>query len=216
MTRMRLPKSSPGRGFKVHIPAQEIHSQTLLSFEESLLARPSGFDPGAWLYLPPYYTEYRYVLGTAGEKPLICVGLNPSTARPGALDNTLKSVQRVAGHNGFDSFLMMNLYAQRATRPGDMDRELSDFLHRENLKAFYYLLGKTGTVWAAWGAVMETRGYLKACMADFVKAGTQAGARWYTAGKRTKKGHPHHPLYLRRDSALEPFDIAAYLADLKG
>ena len=58
---------------------------------------------------------------------------------------------------------------------------------------------------------METRGYLKDCMADFVKAGEAQGARWVSAGPRTKKGHPHHPLYLRRDSLFEPFDMAAYL-----
>lgn len=200
----------------MHIPAASIHSQPLLSFEEALKAPALGFDSHQWLYLPPFYTEYRYVLGTAGVQPLICVGLNPSTAQPAGLDNTLKSVQRVARHNGYDSFLMMNLYAQRATRPGDMDREICAFLHRENLKAFNFLLGKTKTVWAAWGAVMETRGYLAACMADFVKEGIKQGARWYTAGLRSKKGHPHHPLYLKKDSPLEPFDITGYLALLEG
>ncbi|MDD4080565.1 MAG: DUF1643 domain-containing protein [Eubacteriales bacterium] len=200
----------------MHIPAATIHSQQPLSFEEALKAPAQGFDTQRWLYIPPLYDEYRYVLGTAGEQPLICVGLNPSTAQPGALDNTLKSVQRVAASNGFDSFLMMNLYAQRATRPYDMDREVCDFLHRENLKAFRYLLGKAKTVWAAWGAVMETRGYLAACMADFVKEGQRLGARWYTAGKKSKKGHPHHPLYLRKDSPLEPFNVNAYLAELEG
>ena len=198
----------------MHIPEGSIHSQDLLSFEESLAEKALDFDDSQWLYLPPRYLEYRYVLGTAGEKPLICVGLNPSTARPGALDNTLKSVERVARHNGFDSFLMMNLYAQRATRPHDMDREVCDFLHQENLKAFSYLLGKTKTVWAAWGAVMETRGYLKACMADFVAEAEKQGAQWVSAGQRTKKGHPHHPLYLRKDSVFEPFDMAGYLAGM--
>ena len=35
--------------------------------------------------VPPYYTEYRYILGTRGENPLICIGINPSTAQPGDL-----------------------------------------------------------------------------------------------------------------------------------
>jgi len=195
----------------MHIPGNSMHALQLMSFDEALSAKVTGYDGSRWLYLPPFYEEYRYVLGTAGEHPLICVGLNPSTARPDALDNTLKSVERVARHNGFDSFLMMNLYAQRATRPGDMDQKVCGFLHQENLKAFSYLLKRTQTVWAAWGAVMETRGYLKDCMADFVKAGEAQGARWVSAGPRTKKGHPHHPLYLRKDSLFEPFDMAAYL-----
>ena len=200
-----------------HVPGAPIHELALLSFEEAL-ADPGAeaYDRERWLYVPPYYAEYRYVLGTRGERPLICIGLNPSTARPGALDNTLKSVERVARHNGFDSFLMMNLYAQRATIPGDMDRELCDFLHAENLKAFQFLLGQTKTVWAAWGAVMETRGFLRDCMRDFVQAGQEVGARWYTAGSRSKKGHPHHPLYLRKDSSLDPFDVGDYVNSLEG
>ena len=37
--------------------------------------------------------------------------------------------------------------------------------------------------------------------------GQRRGARWYTAGSRSKKkGHPHHPLYLRKDSPLEDFN----------
>ena len=34
---------------------------------------------------------------------------------------------------------------------------------------------------------------------------------WVTFGKRSKKGHPHHPLYLRKDSTPEPFDVEEYL-----
>ena len=199
-----------------HIPKKPMAEPDLLGFEAAKNA-PSGdsYDTRKWLYVPPFYAEYRYVLGTAGSKPLLCVGLNPSTAGPDKLDNTLKSVERVALFNGFDSFLMMNLYAQRATRPGDMDKERCDFLHRENLRAFRFLLHHTQTVWAAWGAVMATRGYLFACVRDFGAVAEEASARWVTAGKRSMKGHPHHPLYLRGDSALEPFDLKLYLWDMQ-
>ncbi len=200
-------------GGSVHIPDREIAGLDLLGFDEALKAEPLlQYDQEQWVYAPPFYAPYRYLLGTAGRKPLICVGLNPSTAEPGRLDNTLKSVQRIALYNGYDSFLMMNLYAQRATRPCDMDRSVCDFLAGENLRAFRYLLGRTKTVWAAWGAVMETRGYLALCMRDFIRAGREEGARWFFAGNRSRKGHPHHPLYLRKDSLLEPFDAEEYLA----
>ncbi|NLE20245.1 MAG: DUF1643 domain-containing protein [Clostridiales bacterium] len=201
----------------MHVPGTSMHQAELKTFEEALSEAPrEEYDRGKWLYVPPYYTEYRYVLGTLGERPLLCVGLNPSTAAPGALDNTLKSVQRVATHNGYDSFLMMNLYAQRATRPRDMDADESGFLRRENLAAFRCLLGRTKDVWAAWGAVMETRGYLRDCVRDFVRQGRAEGARWLTAGRRSAKGHPHHPLYLKKDSPLEPFDAEGYLASWEG
>ena len=66
--------------------------------------------------------------------------MNPSTAAPDALDPTLQSVQRIALSNGYDSFIMFNVYAQRATRPNDMDAALNEHLHAENMAAFRYVL----------------------------------------------------------------------------
>ena len=107
---------------------------------------------------------------------------------------------------------MFNVYAQRATRPQDMEKERNEALHRENMAAFAYALSLSPApaVWAAWGTVIEQRPYLPSCVRDMVDIGEQYGARWFTAGARSKKGHPHHPLYLRKDSVLEPFDARAY------
>ena len=57
---------------------------------------------GVWYYEPHTYQSYRYVLGRVGKHPLVCIGINPSTAQPGALDPTLKSVERLAAANGLD------------------------------------------------------------------------------------------------------------------
>jgi hypothetical protein len=65
-------------------------------------------------------------------------------------------------------------------------------------------------VWAAWGSIIEMRGYLKDCVLDMIDIGRRYNAQWYTAGARSKKGHPHHPLYLRKDSGLDEFDVAEY------
>ena len=199
----------------MHIPSTPTAQIDVLSFREALAqsGRSAAYDPARWIYVPDHYEEYRYILGTRGENPLICIGINPSTAEPDNLDNTLKSVQRIAAFNGFDSFIMFNVYAQRATRPQDMESEENRFLHRENMEAFRYILQAcrgTPAVWAAWGSILDTRGYLKGCVAEMIGIGEDFGAKWYTAGRRTKLGHPHHPLYLRKDSPLDPFDVRAY------
>ena len=123
----------------MHIPKGTTDQLDLLTFREALAAAetPSpDYDITKWLYAPNFYSEYRYILGTRGEHPLICIGVNPSTAEPDHLDNTLKSVERIALGNGFDSFLMFNVYAQRATDPDAMERVCNSLLHRENLEAF--------------------------------------------------------------------------------
>ena len=202
----------------MHIPTADTTEIEVLTFEEALrsAAESAEYDAEKWLYAPNFYSEYRYILGTRGKNPLICVGINPSTAKPDDLDNTLKSVQRIASGNGFDSFLMFNVYAQRATRPDDMERVCNQTLHEENMKAFRYLLsiGEHPAVWAAWGAIIEKRKYLPRCVADMLSISLEYGAQWLCAGPISKKGHPHHPLYLRKDEKLRPFDTETYLRKL--
>ena len=200
----------------MHIPQGTTQQLQLEPFAPALeeALRPSpDYDVDRWLYVPNRYSEYRYILGTRGSRPLICVGINPSTAAPDALDPTLQSVERIALSNGYDSFLMFNVYAQRATRPDDMERLCNPELHAENRKAFRYLLSLSDhpAVWAAWGNIIMKRDYLMDCMRDFAADGQAAGARWYTAGPLLKSGHPHHPLYLKRNTKLLDFDIDAYL-----
>lgn len=202
-----------------HIPSGTTDLLELVTFHRALAAAntPSEeYDIQKWLYAPNFYSEYRYILGTRGSNPLICIGINPSTARPDKLDNTLKSVERIALGNGFDSFLMFNVYAQRATSPDDMERICNPALHRENLEAFRYVLSisPSPSIWAAWGAIIEKRPYLPQCVRDMVAVGQEFGAKWYCAGAITKKGHPHHPLYLRRDEKIKPFPVEEYLEKL--
>lgn len=204
----------------MHIPSVTTDKIELVTFHQALEAanRPSSnYDIEKWLYAPPFYSEYRYILGTRGKNPLICIGINPSTAEPDHLDNTLKSVERIALGNGFDSFIMFNVYAQRATNPDTMERNCNETLHKENLDAFRYVLSisENPTVWAAWGAIIEKRGYLSSCVRDMLAVGEEYGARWCCAGAITKKGHPHHPLYLKKDEKIKPFDVSTYLDKLQ-
>ena len=201
-----------------HIPSSDTVHAGVLTFEEALRPVADDYDRAKWIYVPDHYSEYRYILGTTGSRPLICIGINPSTAAPDRLDNTLKSAQRIALFNGYDSFLMFTVYAQRATVPDDMEKVLNPELHRENMKAFEWILSNVSSpcsVWAAWGALITKRPYLSGCVREMVSVGNRYGACWFTAGPRSKAGHPHHPLYLRSDSRLDPFsDLLPYLDSL--
>lgn len=203
----------------MHIPSGASQCVEILDFAQALRlsGRGADYDSEKWLYVPDFYTEYRYILGTRGENPLICIGINPSTAAPDDLDNTLKSVARIAEGNGYDSWIMFNVYAQRATRPDDMDKSPNARLHEENMRAFEYILknaaagGKAPAVWAAWGTIIEKRPYLKDCLKDMAALAQDYGASWLCAGKCSVKGHPHHPLYLRKDEKTAEFDVEGYL-----
>ena len=213
-----------------------------------------AYDVNKWLYVPPFYAEYRYVLGTKGDGPcatgdgpqskgdgpcrggrslqrgtvlqqrgtvlaewngpengdgsLIVIGVNPSTAAPDALDPTLKSAERIAHFNGYDSFWMMNVYPQRATDPDDMERERNAFLEEQNMAAMKKLLELSSTkdVWCAWGNIIDKRKFLKECVQNIVDTGNNLGANWLQAEKTCKSGNPHHPLYLKADTKLISFE----------
>ena len=201
-----------------HIPSGTTAQIDVLTFREALASANTpnaDYDIGRWLYAPNFYSEYRYILGTRGEKPLICIGINPSTAKPDALDNTLKSVERIAIGNGYDSFLMFNVSPQRATDPNEMDAQPDPALAEENLVWLEAMLAQTRPVmWAAWGTLIEKRPYLPGMMRRMVAITQRYDIPWVTFGKRSKAGHPHHPLYLRKDEAPQPFDVQAYLDEV--
>ena len=58
--------------------------------------------------------------------------------------------------------------------------------------------------------------YVAEGVTDMVNIGEEFGAKWYICGKRSVKGHPHHPLYLKSTLQVDLFtDIKEYLDSLK-
>jgi hypothetical protein len=171
-----------------------------------------SYNPEEWIYECDEINHVRYVLGTVGNRPLLCFGINPSTATPDDLDNTLKSVQRLALNNGFDSWIMMNVYTQRATDPDNMHQLFNEEIHKNNLKFIENILSeKDATIWAAWGTLIEKRPYLKLCLLDIYNLSTNYNCDWVSIGNISKKGHPHHPLYLASSTQAKKFNIEEYI-----
>ena len=88
-----------------HVPTVATTELALLTFREALEAAntPSQeYDIQKWLYAPNFYSEYRYLLGTRGKNPLICIGINPSTAKPDVEHE--KAVVSVAQGNPLHGF----------------------------------------------------------------------------------------------------------------
>lgn len=174
------------------------------------------YENGAWYYEPNSWCDHRYILGRPGSRPLVCVGINPSTANPAALDPTLKSVERLALANGFDGWIMFNVYPQRATDPNDMHTVPNLEWHARNLAWLEAVLQeKQATMWAAWGTLIEKRDYLPDLMRELVAVTDAYHTPWVRFGAVSKAGHPHHPLYLRKDEAPQPFDVKSYLDSMK-
>ncbi len=167
-----------------------------------------------WVYETNKDNTARFILGELGTSPLICIGVNPSTATPDKLDNTLRRVKGFSKSLGYDGWIMLNLYPQRATNPDDLHKEINMFLAMENKEIIeYHFQAINFTIWAAWGKLIEKRPYLKECLENICRHFEQD--RWITVGDLTKDGHPRHPLYLPKNSEVRDFDVNEYLKKLK-
>lgn len=165
-----------------------------------------------WIYSKSSDNKNRFLLGEKGIHTLVCIGINPSTATPNNLDNTLRTVKNRALALGYDSWIMINIYPQRATNPNSLNESLNSKTHKKNIKVIQALFSNANhDIWAAWGTLINIRPYLIPCLHEIVQITLTKNIKWFTIGKKSKKEDPHHPLYLRKNLPLDNFDINKYL-----
>lgn len=151
--------------------------------------------------------RYRYTLTRiwdADKPPILFIGLNPSTADEKTNDPTIRRCMRYAYDWGGGGILMMNLFAFRATKPAEMKRAVDPigFPANNEFLLSYAQATETqgGTVVAAWGAqgAYMGRGYH---VQKMLKEVVDLRCLKILAG-----GEPGHPLYLKSDLRLIPYN----------
>jgi hypothetical protein len=169
-----------------------------------------------WIYINNEDNTSRYVLGTKGDKPVFCFGINPSTAEPDNLDPTLRSVSAISSSNGYDSWIMFNVYPKRDTVFDDIDKVIQDEEHTKNVNAIIETISKYDEVdiWVAFGNHIYGRTYMSYCLKDIYDKLSGIKINWLSIGVN-KSGAPKHPLYQKSTSQLVSFDMNAYINTLK-
>jgi hypothetical protein len=156
------------------------------------------------LYIHSTDNKYRYVLGNKGINPLIVFGINPSIAEPielGKSDPTIEKIKRISNKLGYDTFIMLNLYPQRATNPNDLDRLFNQEIHQRNLIEIEKILKefKHHHVIGAWGNLIHKRAYLKTCLEDINELVKKYEMKWMCFDIN-QSGQPKHPLYVKEET----------------
>lgn len=150
------------------------------------------------LCIPKGDTKKRFLLGKNGHKNLLCVGLNPSTADEKGLDPTSRNIEVIAQKHGYDGWLLVNLYPQRASHPTDLASEKDEELFWQNLKLIDALIIKKQfvipRVLLAWGNNIDSFSatYLKEAVYYLYKM-LEKHVLPYCAIGVTNAGHPYHP-----------------------
>lgn len=168
-----------------------------------------------WLYENNEDNSARFILGTVGEKPLICFGINPSYAEPNNLDDTLIRVSRYAAKydKEYDSWIMLNVYPQRATYLKDLRDSINYTLYKQNTEHIDDVLKQRDLkLWAAWGETTFKRPYLKGCLRSINDIAMRYGCQWVSLGGKK----PYHPLcridgFDLYNTPLLPFNINTFL-----
>ncbi len=167
----------------------------------------------------------RFTLGTSGNNPLICIGLNPSSANRVKPDPTVTKVIGFKNNDStFDSFIMLNLYPQRATDPENIHQVLGKKLHNENIYHIVRILKtiKNPSVLCAWGDLSsKNRNFLiDTCLKDIFDATEHSDIKWHRIkGKFANKIHPLHPQYHLKQGEkykyeLDKFEFKKYVKTL--
>lgn len=179
------------------------------------IADPNAYAPD--LYQADDGRRLRFLLGKSGDRMLVAVGLNPSTADLDKADMTIRKLMGFAERNGYDGWAIVNLYPLRETIPEDLPDNMDENVHRRNLEIIREQLKNTGEVrlLAAWGSIIAVRPYLLNCLADFSKLPFVTAHGMLQIGSPTAQGHPRHPSRAAYAQGLQPFELESYLEKLK-
>ena len=160
--------------------------------------------------------QWRFSLGKSGGRQLFVIGLNPSTANREKSDTTVAKVERVAELNGFDGFVMLNLYPVRSTDYNALSVTANAQAYTTNLDRIEELTcaEPNPQIWAAWGESIGARDYFRSSAAALISRLCERGASWLHFGPLTNSGHPRHPSRLQYAWSLAPFDAGRYAQSL--
>lgn len=158
-------------------------------------------NTGGWKKDAIIIGPYRYLLTRSwGPGPKVCfVMLNPSTADASVDDATIRKCIAFARRWGFDGIEVVNVYAFRATDPVDLFKA-DDPVGPLNDGYIMDVTKRCAKIVVAWGAhareprVEQVKYLFKCCK---VKA---------EAFTLTKNGSPKHPLYVKYETELQPYN----------
>ena len=142
--------------------------------------------------------KYRYSLSRIWDesKLVVCfVGLNPSTADENIDDPTIRRCMGYAKNWGYGGFVMVNLFAFRATEPLEMmlTEHPIGIMNNIHLKHASKLAAITIMAWGNHGKYMNRSKDVKQFLGN---------AHYLIL---TKEGEPGHPLYLKK--TLKPIKL---------
>lgn len=153
----------------------------------------------------------RFSLGKNGNKNLMIIGFNPSTANKENSDPTMNRVIKFCEFNGYDGYIMVNACPFISTNPSEV--KFDEKISIANLSHIKYKIEelKISDILLAYGGIIMPNFMLKSLLGilDIVKN------KNIFVIKTLKSGIPAHPLYNKVDKLQKFTDIKGEMDRLK-
>ena len=164
-----------------------------------------GFEPNIWD--EKKVDGCRFVLGRKGKNTLICIGANPSKADENNSDMTMNKLCQILANNGYDGYVMLNLYPLIATKPDDLPKECDESIYSQNLEIIKRILSKflSSDILLCYGVVLKKRKYLQKCLDDIMALCD--GRKLKCLDAITNDGLPPHPSRKSKTIKIIDFEI---------
>lgn len=149
----------------------------------------------------------RFVLAKKETKNLlICIGVNPSKANKKESDATMNKLCEILKSNGYNGYVMLNLYPLINARPKNLPNNLEDKIYKQNLEKIKNILAEftTSDILLCYGTQIKTRSYLSDCLNEIKNFCTKRKLKCLGT---TKYGFPKHPLYLKKNTKIIDFSV---------
>lgn len=156
-----------------------------------MLENPCTFSPDR---RHRYSLVHRWDPLFGGDRLILWIGLNPSTADEQQLDPTLTRIRSFSRREGFDGFWMANLFGLRTPYPKEMMAD-PDPVGAGNDASLLEAAERCEKIVAAWGVSGVYQARADAVVQLF------AGRELWCLGT-TQGGHPRHPLYVAGEQPL--------------
>lgn len=146
--------------------------------------------------IPKNDSYKRFLIGEKGEKELLAIGLNPSSANENTLDPTSKNIKTIAKNNGFDGWWIVNLYPIRTSNPKNLPKRVNKIMNLKNIEFINEILISPhynfSSILCCWGNFVNKRSYLsKNSLRLFINV-DKLGYNCKSLGL-TKEECPYHP-----------------------
>lgn len=151
---------------------------------------PKGQEPD--FCNPSRYESYRYAIGKKGKNMLFTVCMNPSAASDEISDKTVNRIINASIQLGYDGWVVLNTYPERATNSAHLDEYNKD-LAEMNLAVIreYIAKNEIKEVWGAWGNL--NRKALKEGRNSILALFKELDVKVFHFAEPTKNGEPRHP-----------------------